>query len=195
MTFPSLRTAFGAALAAMSLAAALPAAANDFSEGSNARTWNLFGEAPALFDAKVVDMLCEVAGDCTKACAPGRQLGLLRVADGVLVLPTKNSQPAFTGAAVELAPFCNKDVEVDGLLITDDYFPIENIYLIQKIRVQGTQEWTRANRWTKEWAANHPEAKGKGPWFRRDPRIGAIIEDRGYLGNGMSHQEAWDATQ
>ncbi|MDT8327696.1 MAG: hypothetical protein RQ750_09985 [Roseovarius sp.] len=107
-------------------------------------------------------------------------LGLLRKADDALVFPNKNAQAAFSGLAVELAPFCGRDVEVDGLLITDPDLGSKNIYLVQKIRTLGDTEWTAANRWTKEWA----KAKGKGPWFCRDPRIKAAIAAHGYTGIG-----------
>ena len=62
---------------------------------------------------------------------------------------------------------------------------------MQKIRSQGTEEWTRANRWTKDWAAANPEAKGKGPWFRRDPRVAAEIEREGWLGLGLEVDAAF----
>ena len=177
------------------LAAALPAAAQDFSAGSEARSWNLYGEQPARFEATVVDLLCEVAGDCANQCGPQRQLGLRRDADGVLVYPNKNGQPAFTGAAVELAPFCGTAVEVDGLLVEDPDLGATNIYLVQRIRAVGDDTWQTANRWTKAWADDHPEAEGKGPWFRRDPRVNALIASEGYLGLGETHREAWEATQ
>ena len=165
---------------------ASPLTAQDFSEGSEAKTWNLAGETPARFEAKVVDILCELTGDCPDNCGDGRrQLGLVRAADNVLVYPNKNSQPAFTGAAVEMLPFCGKDVEVDGLMIEDAELGAQNIYLLQKIRETGAEEWTKANRWTKEWAKNHPEAKGKGPWFRRDPRVKESIAKDGYFGLGL----------
>ncbi|MEO0866578.1 MAG: hypothetical protein AAFY39_18815, partial [Pseudomonadota bacterium] len=99
---------------------ASPLAAQDFSEGSEARSWNLYAEKPARFEARVVDLVCEFTGDCPDDCGAGkRQLGLLRTADDVLVLAMKNSQPAFTGAAVELQPYCNQTITVDGLLIDD----------------------------------------------------------------------------
>ena len=43
----------------------------------------------------------------------------------------------------------------------------------------------------KDWAAAHPDAKGKGPWFRRDPRVTAEIEAEGYLGLGQETDEAF----
>ena len=172
-------------LIAIAAIAASPLAAQDFSEGSTAKSWNLFGEIPGFFEAKVVDPLCELTGNCPDNCGDGtRQLALLRTADNVMVLPLKNNQPAFTGAANELQPFCGQQVEVDGLLIEDDFLGATNVYQIQKIRAAGTEEWVKASKWTKDWAKAHPEAKGKGPWFRRDPRVKAEIEAEGYLGLG-----------
>lgn len=163
---------------------ASPLAAQDFSADSDARSWNLYAEVPARFDAQVVDLLCHLTGDCPADCGAGkRQMGLLRSADNVLVMALKNGQPAFSGAAVDLAPYCNQTVTVDGLLIDDDYIGAVNVYLVQKIKPAGG-EWTKANQFTKVWAKEHPEAKGKGAWFRRDPRIKEIIGREGYLGLG-----------
>jgi len=168
----------------------LPAGAQDFLQGSEAKPWNLYAEQPARFDAKVVDILCELTGDCPTDCGGGaRQLGLLRAVDNVLVYPNKNAQAAFTGAVVELLPFCGRQVEVDGLLIEDPDLGATNIYLVQKIRAEGDVEWIAANRWTKEWAGVHPGAEGKGPWFRRDPRVNAEIAAHGYTGIGVEEEK------
>lgn len=178
----------------MSLALALlasPLMAQDFSETSEAKTWNLYAEVPSRFEAKVVDVLCELTGDCPAQCGGGaRQLGLIRSADDVMVLPMKNSQPAFTGAAQELAPFCNMLVEVDGLMIEDEDLGASNIYLVQRIKA-GDADWIKADTWTKKWAEKHPDAQGKGPWFRRDPRIKAVIASEGYLGLGPEADAAY----
>ncbi|MBF9044121.1 hypothetical protein HKCCE4037_12335 [Rhodobacterales bacterium HKCCE4037] len=179
--------------------AAAPLTAQDagpFSEGSEARSWNLGWEQPARFEAEVVDLLCEVAGDCANACAEGRQLGLIRAADGVLTYPNKNNQGIFTGAAVDLHPFCGLQVEVDGLMIEDDYVGATNIYQVQRIREVGVEDWTSADGWTDAWAEANPEAAAmEGRWYRNDPRVLAEIEDGGYLGTGETWQEAWDAVQ
>jgi hypothetical protein len=185
-----------AALLALPLALPAALAAQDFSEGSEARSWNLFAEQPARFEATVVDPLCEIAGDCPEDCGGGdRQLALLRAADDALVYPNKNSQPAFTGAVQELLPFCGQQVEVDGLLIEDEYVGATNVYLVQRIRTVGDEEWTSADAWTRDWADENPDAAGDGPWFRRDPRVLSEIEQDGYLGLGMSHREAWEITR
>lgn len=180
-------------IAALALMAS-PLAAQDFSEGSEARSWNLYAEVPAKFEAQVVDLLCTLTGDCPADCGAGkRQLGLLRSVDGVLVLPMKNSQPAFTGAAVELAPFCGQTVTVDGLMLDDPELGANNLYLVQTILPAGADAKIKANQWTKAWAKAHPEAKGKGAWFRRDPRIKDIIATEGYLGLGLAEDEAYIA--
>ncbi len=175
---------------------ATPLAAQDFSEGSTAKSWNLYAESPAMFEAKVVDILCTVAGDCANECAVGRQLGLERTADNVLVYPNKNTQAGFQGAAVDLHPYCGKMVDVDGLLIEDeDIAGATNIYQVQKLKEAGAEDWIKANTWSKNWAKLHPEAKGKGPWFRRDPRVNAIIAATGHLGQGLSPEEAYEITR
>ncbi|UWR24095.1 hypothetical protein K3756_04090 [Sulfitobacter sp. S190] len=171
-------------LAALALSCA-PVLAQDFSENSEAKTWNLYAEVPARFEAQVVDLLCHLADDCPEDCGGGlRQLGLLRSADDTLILPLKNGQPAFSGAAVDLLPYCTQTVEVDGLMIEDPDLGATNVYLVQRIK-SGDADWVRANQWTKNWAANHPDAEGKGPWFRRDPRILEMIAKDGYLGLGL----------
>jgi hypothetical protein len=176
---------------ALALLIAAPATAQDFSAGSEAKTWNLYAEAPARFEATVVDLLCTMTGDCPADCGGGtRQLALLRTADDVLVFPMKNNQPAFTGAANELQPFCGKAVEVDGLMITDPDIGAQNVYLLQRIREVGAAEWVKANRWTKDWAAAHPEAAGEGPWYDRDPRVQAEIATDGYFGLGLDADAA-----
>ena len=172
------------ALSILALAAS-PALAQDFSQGSEAREWGLFGEQKARFAATVTDPLCALAGECAEECGGGdRQLALVREADDVMVLVLKNAQSAFNGAVADLLPFCGQAVEVDGLLIDDPEIGARNVYLVQRIRARGAAEWTRANRWTEAWAARNPGAEGPGPWFRRDPRVLAEIAEEGWLGFG-----------
>lgn len=171
----------------------LPAAAQDFSAGSEAKEWGLLGEEKARFEARVVDLLCELAGDCPADCGAGRrQLGLLRAADGALIVPMKNGQPLFTGAATDLFPYCGKDVEVDGVLVGDEEQTPAKFYMVQMVREAGAAEWARANLWTKDWAAKNPgPAAQEGPWFRKDPRVNAKIAESGWLGLGLEADEAF----
>ena len=170
---------------------ASPAGAQDFSEGSEAEEWGLYAEAKARFHATVADPLCELAGDCASDCGGGaRQLVLLREADGAMVFPLKNGQPAFTGAVEELLPHCGQRVEVDGLMIDDPEIGAWNVYLVQRVRPEGGA-WRDADRWTEAWAERNPDVAGEGPWFRRDPRVQAEIAEEGYLGLGAETDAAF----
>ncbi len=191
MTFTTKHSLRGAVAALGTVAFATAATAQDFSANSEANGWGLASEQKARFEATVVDILCELAGDCVDDCGNGdRQLGLLRSADDVLVLAAKNTQPIFTGAAQDLAPYCNQLVEVDGLLIGPADLTAMPVYQVQVIRPVGESEWSKANRWTEAWTAANPEAAGlDGPWFRNDPRVNALIARDGFLGLG----EAVDA--
>lgn len=183
----------GAAVLAMALAA--PAAAQDFSEGSAAKSWGLLGEEMARFEATVVDVLCELGGDCPADCGGGaRQLGLLRSADGVLVMPMKNGQPVFSGAVADLLPYCGETVEVDGLLVGEPEATPAKFFQVQTIRRPGEAEARPANRFTEAWAEANPEAAAQGgEWFRVDPDVRARIEAEGYLGLGPETDAAFIA--
>lgn len=168
------------------------AIAEDFSAGSEAESWNLYAEQPARFEAKVVDILCELTGDCPVNCGAGkRQLGLLRTKDTALIYPNKNNQPVFSGAASELRPYCGQQVEVDGLMLADPDIGANNIYQIQKIRAIGAADWVKANQWTKDWQVANPGNTGNDQWFRRDPRVNARIAATGYLGLGTELDAAF----
>ncbi|SLN51513.1 hypothetical protein ROJ8625_02571 [Roseivivax jejudonensis] len=172
-------------------APAVPTAAQDFSDGSEASEWGLFGEQKARFEAAVVDPLCLLAGACDQECAPGRQLALERQADGVLVMPLKNRETVFSGAVADLAPYCGETVEVDGLLIENPEIGATNVYQVQRIRRLSEEEWTETNRFTEVWARENPSVAGEGPWFRRDPRVTAEIEEEGWLGLGPEAEDAF----
>lgn len=180
-------------LSAIGAMGAYAAEEGAFTKGSIAKNWNLLGQENAMFTGKVVDILCELSGDCPDNCGDGaRQLGIIRDADGVLVLVNKNGQAAFTGAVEELLPYCGKNVEVDGLLAGLPEMTAAKFYQIQFIREVGAPEFTKANKWTKVWAKKYPEEKKiKGPWFRKDPRVTSRIERNGRLGLGKEADEAF----
>jgi hypothetical protein len=179
-----------AVLAAFAFAA-MPATAQDFSKGSQAANWNLLGEEKARFSGKVVDILCELTGDCAENCGGGtRQLGILRTKDDALVPALKNSQPLFNGAIPDLLPYCGQMVEVDGLLIGDESAKGAKFYQIQLIRREGEADFQKTDLWTKAWNKEHPDLAGKkGDWYRKDPVIAKHIEAQGYLGLGKAADE------
>jgi hypothetical protein len=170
------------------LVAASSASAQDwrFEDGSNARSWNLYAESNATFSGTVVDMTCEITGDCPENCGDGaRQLGILRDFDGVLVNVQKNDQALFTGGVQDLLPYCGQPVDVDGLLITDDGLGAINMFLVQFVRPAGTEDWAEAKVWTDNWEAAHPEWAGDGRWYRRAGDIRALLDSTGYFGLGL----------
>jgi len=185
-----IRTLIAGALAAL---IALPAmAGGEFSEGSQAKGWkNLKGREPAMFRAKVVDVLCELTGECAEKCGAGkRPMGLLREADGKLILAGKNGQASFTGPTVDLAAYCGKTVTVDGFLVGNPELTSTKLYMVHLIQREGSKKWAKAKRWGRVWKRNHPEFKGvKGPWFRKDTAVAAEVEANGWLGLGAEADE------
>ncbi|MEO0820255.1 MAG: hypothetical protein AAF074_07480 [Pseudomonadota bacterium] len=178
-------------IAAVALLAG-PALAQDFSEGSEAKSWNLTGERKARFAAKVVDAPCALTGDCPEDCGAGlRQMVLIREADGKTLLTFKNVQPIFTGATVDLAAYCGQTVTVDGLLVGDPEYT--KGAEIMQVQIVTTADGTAAktNQWSKDWAAKNPDVGGKGPWFRRDPRINDRIAKTGRLGLGLEEDQKY----
>ncbi len=159
-----------------------------------AQEWGLPEEEVIRFEAQVVDILCELTGDCPDNCGGGaRQLGLIDD-DGVLVLPLKNMTP-FSGAASELVDFCGKRVVVDGLFSTNRGY---KVFALQFVREAPEGKWQRANRFLTKWAAENgvevgsPEAK---QWFRNDPMVKQLIGEDGKLGLGLEIDEKYLSSQ
>ena len=189
-----MRTFMAAAL--MAVFATTAVADGAFSEGSEAKGWkNLAGREPAIFAAEVVDILCHLTGECVEKCGDGRrQMGLVREADGVLVLAAKNSQSSFNGATVDLAAYCGMRVTVDGFLIGDPEVTPTKVYMVQRIQRMDSEKWAKAARWTRTWKRNNKDlADRKGPWFRHDPDVAAAIEADGWLGLGAEVDKAFIA--
>jgi len=142
-----------------------------------ADSWGIEHEETARVEAKVVDLLCEVAGDCADRCGSGtRQLGLL-FDDGRLVPVVKNVDP-FAGATFELIEFCGQRVIADGLMINDPQMPM---FALQFRRKAPDGPWSRANRWGKAWSAENG-GQASGQWFRNDARVRERIEANGVYG-------------
>ena len=176
-----IRALIAAALAAL---IAVPAAADGESQVTGWK--NLKGREAAVFKAKVVDVLCELTGDCAEKCGAGkRQMGLVRESDGKLILAAKNSQASFNGATVDLAPYCGKTVTVDGLMVGDPELTDAKFYQVHLIQREGSDKWAKTKRWTRMWKRDHKDlADRSGPWFRHDPKVAAEIEANGWLGLG-----------
>lgn len=135
----------------------------------------LQGESPLEVQGKVVDILCDLSGNCPPDCGAGkRQLGLV-TSDGRLLLAAKGPVN-FAGAVVDLLPHCGKNLHADGLLI--EHADIK-LYMVQAIRQNAGEPWQPAERFAETWTAAHGPAE---EWQRADPRVKRIIETRGKLG-------------
>lgn len=169
-----------ALLLAAALLAATPALADEIR--SRAESWGLQNEKAAVVSGVVVDMACDLSGDCPPDCGGGtRQLGL-RTDAGRLILVSKNGQPAFNGATADLQPWCGKAVDLDGLFVGSDRY---TVYQVQFVRAKGAADWTKADLWTRQWQARNPQAKvDPEQWFTADPRVKKQIDAHGHLGLG-----------
>ena len=141
--------------------------------------WGIEHEEATRFEATVVDILCELTGDCPAGCGGGkRQLGLLRD-DGTLLLAAKNFDP-FAGAVNDLISFCGKRIVADGLMIGNPKMPL---YALQFKRLAPEGEWARANWFTRDWAKAHGvEPKAAATWFRKDEAVIEHIATYGIFG-------------
>jgi len=146
-----------------------------------AEGWGIKHEKVTRTEAKVVDLLCEVTGNCVSNCGNGkRQLGLL-FDDGKLVPVVKNNDP-FAGAVADLLPFCGKRIVADGLLISN---PKMSLFQLQFLRAapkgQPKGKWSGAKWFTRNWAKANPGKKGD-EWFKHDKRVNDLIARDGVLG-------------
>jgi hypothetical protein len=142
-----------------------------------AKPWDIYGEEIASFEAKVVDVLCDLTGDCPADCGAGkRQLGLV-MDDGTLRLLVK-SNTLFAGATLDLLPYCGRRVEVDGLLIKADEM---TLYFVQALREPGAEKWINTRAYSQMWIEDN-QAKDSNNWWRRDPRVKVMIEEFGPVG-------------
>lgn len=142
-----------------------------------ASEWGIDHEKKTRIEAKVVDLLCEVTGNCVPDCGNGkRQFGLL-FDDGKLVPVVKNQEP-FAGATNDLTKYCNKRIVADGLMISNPKMPL---FALQFSRLAPDGKWTRANQFGKDWSKANG-GKKSGQWFRQDARIKKVIKDQGVFG-------------
>lgn len=148
-----------------------------FSAAQAAEEWGIEHEETARIEAKVVDILCELNGNCPDNCGGGmRQLGLLKE-DGTLLLAIKNFD-YFAGTIADLLPYCGKKIIADGLYVPN---PKLHMFVLQFKRLAPDGEWSRADAYSKDWAQKHPDLDVE-EWFRHDPTIKQVIAEDGVFG-------------
>ena len=142
-----------------------------------ASEWGIEGEAKTRAEVKVVDLLCEVTGQCAENCGDGRrQLGLL-FDDGRLVPVLKNFD-IFAGGTDDLLKYCGQKITADGLMITNEKM---NMFAIQFTKPGGDGKWGRSNQWGKNWSARNGGKKAN-QWFRTDKLVLDLIAEEGVFG-------------
>jgi hypothetical protein len=140
-----------------------------------AESWGLENERPLELQGKVVDLLCELTGDCPAGCGEGRrQLGVL-TAEGRLV-PVAKGNVFFAGAVPDLLPLCGREAYLDGLLIESPSMPL---YFVQAIKPTPDAAFVPADAFLAAWQAQHGAAE---EWWRADPTVKAAIDKDGVLG-------------
>lgn len=146
-----------------------------------AKSWGVTNEEIVKFSGTVVDITCELTGDCPENCGAGsRQLGL-KTADQGVILVAKNLT-LYTGAAEELHGFCGATVEVDGLFTENRGV---RFFQVQKMRLPD-KRWEKADRFLDAWAAEYGGKPRKAKrWYRKDPRVTEILKRDGRLGLGL----------
>lgn len=152
-----------------------------------ANKWGLPGatsEEPSRFEGKVVDIACELTGNCPANCGDGkRQLGVVETSNDKLWLVIKNFD-GFANAHLDVLPFCGKKIVVDGLKVETPHMPS---LVIQFLKPAGDEKakWIRAAGFSKDWHKRNPKFSKKqaNGWFWHDDQIKDIIKRTGELGD------------
>ncbi|WID95666.1 hypothetical protein QO058_23385 [Bosea vestrisii] len=140
-----------------------------------AEPWNIPHEKQVVLKGRVVDALCQLKGRCAPDCGAGkRQLGLA-LSDGTFRLVAK-SNIDFAGATGDLAGYCGREIEADGLLIEN---PAVTLFFVQRLRERPDQDWIAAERFKADWEARNSKAE---EWWRGDPQANRIIAEDGPFG-------------
>ena len=150
-------------------------------EAQAAEEWGIEGEKVTRITVKVVDVLCELTGECPANCGGGkRQLGFV-TDKGKLILAVKNNDP-FAGATDDLIEFCGKKIVADGLLITH---PKMTLFQLQFKRLAPDGKWAGATWFVRNWAKRHSvagDSKKAEAWYNHDELIKATIAKDGVFG-------------
>ena len=148
--------------------------------------WGISGAEVAELSGEVVDVLCELSGNCAEQCGAGkRQLGIKTEQRTVLIAKDLNF---YTGAAQELWPFCNQQLVVNGQFTqtgTTRFFQIQNVRT-------PTGPWMSTGKFLENWAEKNGETLSKAEdWYRHDKRVNEILEKDGRLGLGLEADNAY----
>lgn len=143
-------------------------------------SWPVTNAEESQFSGTVVDVLCELGGNCANECGQGKHQLAIKSQDKGTVLVAKNLNN-YSGAVDELWQFCGQQVDVNGLFTEHKGV---RFFQVQNIRESGGQ-WQKATKYISAWT----ERSGKSPeqaknWQDHDDRVKDIIEREGRLGLG-----------
>ncbi len=141
--------------------------------------WGISGVEVAELSGEVVDVLCEVSGNCVEQCGAGtRQMGLKTEQGMVLIAKDLNR---YTGAAEELWPFCSQQLVVNGQFTETGSLRFFQVHTVRLPK----GKWMSTTRFLEAWAEeNGKSADAVTRWYLEDQRIEAILEQDGLLGLG-----------
>ena len=132
-------------------------------------------ENEIVLKGQIVDIVCELTGNCVKECGEGKRVLGLKADDSTIYLIAKGP-PLFANANESVLPFCAKPIEVDGLLIKNPKMPL---LFVQRYRAAGSADWKDADGFETAWKAKNGEAD---EWFRKDPLVVELVKKSGPLG-------------
>ena len=150
-------------------------------------SWPVTNAEKTAFSGEVVDVLCELGGNCAENCGEGTRQLAIKTADNGTILVSKNLNN-FTGAAEELWQFCGQAVDVNGLFTNHKGL---RIFQAQNVRASGGS-WQKATRYVQVWS----ERSGKSPslgkkWYLHDERVKEVIDRDGRLGLGAEADQEY----
>ncbi len=149
--------------------------------------WSVTNAEARALTGTVVDVQCELSGNCPDACGAGKRQLAIKTEDQGVVLAAKNLN-FYSGAADELSPFCGQVVEVNGLFTENRGI---RFFQVQNVRTPGGQ-WQKGTRYLQAWS----ERSGKSPsvaskWYNNDDRVKDVLEKDGRLGLGQAADDEY----
>jgi len=145
-------------------------------------SWPITGAEKNQFSGTVVDVLCELSGNCASECGEGKRQLAIKSQDQAIgtVLVAKNLSN-YSGAADELWQYCDQQVELNGLFTEHKGV---RFFQVQNIRPTDGQ-WEKATKYLSAWAdRSGKSAQQAKNWQTHDQRIKDIINRDGTLGLG-----------
>jgi len=133
------------------------------------------------FVGTVVDLQCELTGNCADNCGEGKRQLAIKTEEFGTVFAVKNLNN-YSGAVEEVWPFCAETVEVNGLFTEHKGV---KFFQVQNVREPGGN-WLKATRYLEVWSKQTGKPLSvAGRWYNHDNRVQEILDRDGLLGLGV----------